>query len=377
MKTHQLTVRFATLDDTDRIARFNERLRLGGSVLSLSIDSDTLAGPPTDGLPRRALMVAEDSKEIRAGVVLYHNQMYVAGTPRRFCWIQMPISEGIVDRSHAMAIVQLIRAAIQYEPLLISLGVGSTTEPWSRFAISLGWKHTFVPFFFYPVDCTRVLRGLRYLERRPNARTAAKIAASIGLGSLASAALALRRSLRREFRAEIEVVGSFGSWADEVFNSSLPDYPALASRNAEALNLVYPLQDKRFTRLRVEQTDGNDMGWVIVCAAQMDNNRYFGDLKVGVLVDGLARAASVPSLLAAGMEYLIAKKVDLIVANWSHTAWTGSMKRLGFFAGPSNYLALVPKEGVGELKSFETPSGMHLTRGDSDGMVSFRRMASY
>jgi hypothetical protein len=377
VKTSQLTVRFATLADAERIARFNERLRLGGSALSLSVHSDALTGPPEDGLPLRSLMVAEDSEEIRAGVVLYHNLMYVAGTPRRFCWIQMPLSEGIVDRSHAMAIVQLMRAAIEYEPLLISLGVGSTTEPWSRFAISLGWKHRFVPFFFYPVDCTRVLRGLRYLETRPRARTGARIAASIGLGALATAALALRRSLRRDFRTEVDVVGSFGSWADEVFSSSLPDYPALASRNSQALNLVYSLKDKRFIRLRVKQTDGNDIGWVIVCAAQMDNNRYFGDLKVGVLVDGLARTASVPAVLAAGVDHLIAKKVDVIVANWSHAAWAKSMKRLGFFSGPSNYLALVPKEGVGQLKAFETLEGMHLTRGDSDGMVSFRRTASY
>lgn len=377
MKAAPIVCRFATPADKTAIAEFNERLVAGGSPVTISTTEECYWGPSTDGLPRRVLMLAAEEHAIRAAVILYHNTMYVDGAARRLCWIQMPISEGIVNRAYSMAIAKLMAAAAQYEPLLISLGVGSLEASWSRFAKSTGWKHGFVPFFFYPVNWTRVLKGLKYLEKRPAAGVGAKIAARLGVGSVAGLAGKTHRALRHRFSIEAEVVSSFNSWADDVFWNALPDYPVVAARDAATLNVVYPPDDRRFERIRVKSAEtGMDVGWIVVCAAKMENNPYFGDLKVGVLVDGMGRSANVPALVAAGVRHLVGAKVDLIVANWSHTAWSQAAARLGFFHGPSNYLALVAKQGSAAVRSFENLGDLHITRGDSDGMVSFRRATS-
>src|SRR6266853_4780947 len=152
MSRHQLTIRFADSTDAQMISRFNARLKAGGSSESIAVQTEDLVGEPTGPLPHRSLMIAEDGAEMRACVLLYHNQLYRDGKPRRICWVQMPLSEGLVDHAHNLAIVHLMKAAVKYEPLLISLGVGSIETQWGRFAKSLGWQHSLVPFFFLPLN---------------------------------------------------------------------------------------------------------------------------------------------------------------------------------------------------------------------------------
>ena len=372
MSRHQLTIRFADSTDAQMISRFNARLKAGGSSESIAVQTEDLVGEPTGPLPHRSLMIAEDGAEMRACVLLYHNQLYRDGKPRRICWVQMPLSEGLVDHAHNLAIVHLMKAAVKYEPLLISLGVGSLETQWGRFAKSLGWQHSLVPFFFLPLNVGRVLTGLGYLRRWPAVRAAAAVASKLGLGALATAMLNVRRSAARRNYA-VEEVSMFESWAAGVFQASLSDYPLVANRNANALNIIYEPRSPRFRRLRVRSSGGgDDIGWVVVNVTPMKNNMYFGDLRVGVIVDGMSSRQMVPVLLAAAVDYLAAEKVDLIVCNWSHPAWIRATRAAGFFKGPSNFLMLVPKEGVPLIPSFETLSLFHVTRGDSDGMVRFQ-----
>ena len=373
----RFTVRPGTVDDEEKLHRFNERLRNGGRKEQISVSSRVLNGPDDPPAPPpvyRRIVIADDGSEVRAAVMLVHQKLSVNGETCPFCWVNMPLSEGLIDRKYAMAIVQMMKSLTRMGPLLLSLGVGAMDETWARFAVSMGWKHAAVPFFFYPVHVSAVLRELRMLKRKAPVKVATQLIRTLGGGALASGVLAVRRKVMARGRAsQAMIVPEFDTWADPVWTTARPDYAVAAWRNSEALNAMYPRDDQRFRRLRVKAKDGCDLGWLVVAVARMENNHHFGNLKVGVVVDGLATAPCATELLSVGLEYLVGEGVDLVVANWSHQIWIDASKQLGFFSGPSNYFLFVAP-GEHPLLTADAPlSKMHLTRGDSDGMVSFRK----
>jgi hypothetical protein len=368
-------VRFATLDDREGIREFNRRLQAGGRVEAMPSADSLLEPLPADALREpvyKRLMIATDDDHVRAGMLLHHHMMSVRGTQQRFCWGIMPVSEGLINRAYALSILRVLKSASEYEPFLISLGVGSTKEPWARVLASCGWKCAPVPFFFLPIRTMRFLT-LPYLQDRRTLKLAATFAAYTGAGAFVGGMLALdRRARMLNAGARAEPVPTFDEWADAIFSRSIPSYAVTAVRNANCLNLVYPSSDHRFVRLRIRsQRDGSDFGWIIVSVAQMEGSRHFGNLKIGVLVDGFGMPAAVSLLISAGIEYLSRNGVDLVLANWSHDSWRTASKRCGFLNAPSTYFLFWPKSKLRLLES-EGLGGMHFTRGDSDGMVNLR-----
>jgi hypothetical protein len=114
-----MNIRFAADDDIPAVARFNRRLREGGRgkeqiTLRPSLPGEARYRPA--GLPvYRRMMIAEDGREVRAAVLLYHNNIFIHGRKRDFCWLDMPISEGIIDCRYSLAIVQLVKGANRKE----------------------------------------------------------------------------------------------------------------------------------------------------------------------------------------------------------------------------------------------------------------------
>ena len=100
----------------------------------------------------------------------------------------------------------------------------------------------------------------------------------------------------------------------------------------------------------------------------MENDKYFGDLHVGCLVDGFGRAEDVPALIVAGVDHLVRRGIDLIVANWSHAAWIRKPppglpplhQQLPFLRLP---------RGAPLLDAPCPLADIHLSRGDNDGTV--------
>jgi hypothetical protein len=367
------TIRFAEASDAPAILRFNNRLQAAGRAEVMPSEPE-LPGEaryrPKGFAVCRRLMIAEDGQEIRAGMMLFHHTLFVRGQEREFCWTHWPISEGLIDHKYSLTIVQILRKALAYQPFLLGLGAGSLDHHWAGIVLRLGWRHAAVPFFFYPVRAGKVLLGLRYLKTRRALRIGAVAAACCGLGLGLTSLLALRRRLAASFSScESSQENSFGEWTDRVFANCLADYGATVSRKATALNIVYPPDNSRFIKLRViRRGTGEDVGWVVVVDTQMSGDKYFGDLRVGTVVDGFGSAVHVPALLRAAVEYLSTKGVDIVVGNFSHAAWVGACRRSGFFAGPSNYYFFV-SPGASPLLEAGCPlPEIHLTRGDSDGV---------
>ena len=378
-----MNIRFAADDDIPAIVRFNHRLRASGreeQISSrLSLPGEARCRPA--GFPvHRRTMIAEDGREVRAAVLLYHNNVFIHGKKRDFCWLDMPISEGIIDRRYSLAIIQLLKAVSRYEPFLMSTGAGPEDKDSFRLLTKFDWRHHVVPFFFYPVKVTKVLLGMSYFKRHAKLRFGALLGAYSGLGAGLSGLLALRRRIDAVLSGyERSVEKTFGAWADRVFEDSLPDYGVAMRSDATTLNILHPPDKPGLTRLRVRrkwakrgagQDAGQDAGWILVANKHMENNHYFGDLKVGTLVDGFGRAADAPALVAAGIDHLAETGADIIVANFSHEAWVKACRRSGMLAGPDSYYHFVSPGGSPLFEDTCPPRAIHMARGHSDGMWS-------
>lgn len=366
----RLDIHVAAAADHAALARLNARLRAGGVSYRLPLDA-ALRGErraPAAGFPVfREMLVASDGEEIRAGLLLYHAALWLDGAERPFCWVQLPVSEGLVDARHALAIVSLLKTVLAQQPLLMSLGIGSLGETYAQVLRRLGWRHAAVPFFVHAVQPARVLRHLPYLRTRPRLALAARLLAGSGAASAAGAGLALlRRRWRAGLRAyEVRVEPRFDEWADRIYQDARPAYGAAVCRDAATLDIRYPRDDTRFLRLRVRQ-GGAEIGWIVVAHTRMSGSRYFGDLHVGTLIDGFGRPAAAATLVRAGLELLAEAGVELVVANWSHEAWQRAARASGFVAGPSNFFLFVSSKGETLLGAGCPLARIHMTRGDND-----------
>jgi hypothetical protein len=379
-----MNIRIVTDDDIPAVARFNQRLREGGrgeEQITLRPELPGEARYRPAGFPvYRRMMIAEDGREVRAALMLYHNNIFIHGKKRDCCWMDMPISEGIIDRRYSLAIIQLLKAASEYQPFLMSTGAGPVDKVSFRILTRLNWRNRAVPFYFYPVKVTNVLLGLSYFKKNAKLRYGALLGAYSGLGAGLSGLLALSRRIAPYLSGyDYSMEKAFDAWADRIFEDCLPDYGAALRSDATALNILYPPDKPGLTRLRVRrkgakhgagQDVGRDVGWILVASKQMKDHRYFGDLKVGTLVDGFGRAANAPALVAAGIDHLAETGADIIVANFSHEAWVKACRRSGMLAGPDSYYHFVSPGGSPLFEDTCPPRDIHMARGHSDGMWS-------
>ena len=370
-----MNIRFADDTDLDALGRLNLRLREGGrqEQISLATKLPGEASYTHESLPvYRRIMVADDGQEIRAAALLYHGSISIQGVTRNFCWLDMPISEGIVDRRFSSAIVHLMRSALKYQPFLLAIGGATPGTEAHRFFLGLGWKASAVPFLFYPVRLTKVLLGLNYIKNNPKLRYPALICAYSGLAAVGTGVSSLRRHFGSPLSAyQVSLEETFGDWADGVFEDAVSDYSAAVRSNATALNIHYPPDDPRYIRIRVkERSSGRDVGWLVVLNKQMNDNKYFGDLKVGTLANGFGRTADVPVLISAGLDYLAQAGSDLVVGNFSHRAWIAAARRLNMLSGPTNFYFFASR-GASPLMEESLPvQDIHLVRGHADGVFS-------
>jgi hypothetical protein len=370
-----MEIRFAEDGDLDAVIRFNHRLRAGGREEQITLQP----GLPGEARHRpagfpvyRRMMIAEDGREIRAAMLLYHHNVFIEGEKRDFCWADMPVSEGIIDRKYSLAIIQLMKRATAYQPFLMTMGVGTPEVEAFRFLVKLGWRWSLAPFFFYPVRVSKTLLGLRYFKERPKLRYAALLGAFSGAGAGLSGLLSLRRRLASALSAcQSSEESVFDYWADRIFKDALPEYAAAIRSDAATLNIVYPPDDPGYTRLRVRRKGSNeDVGWIVVAIKQMKKNHHFGDLKVGTLADGFGRVADATELVDAGINYLAEAGVDIIIANFLHSAWARACRRAGMITGPSNYNLFVSPGGPLLGEGSCPPQEIHVARGHGDGMVA-------
>jgi hypothetical protein len=353
---------------------FNVRLLEGGVFHEFQFhESPTCAWLPK--LENRRIyqeyFVAAEGGAVRGGYVLKHQPFSFRGEIRNLPFYHGPISEGLFNKKYASVGALLTRHALKAQPMLFALGMGGWEQPLPRMLQAMRWKMFEVPFYFYVARPFRFLRQIRPLRSNPLKTAAAEMAAWSGVGWLAVRAL---QAIRRRAPAgasgiSTAVVCDFGDWADQLWESCHAKYSLVALRNRETLEILYPRDDSKFRRLVVRR-DEKLLGWAVLLDTTMRDHKYFGDLRVGSIVDCFADPGDAAIIAAQALADLKARGVDLIVSNQSNKAWGAGLRTAGFLQGPSNFLFAASPQLAARLDPFEAHQGeMHFNRGDGDGPI--------
>jgi hypothetical protein len=359
------------------VAEFNQRLRQAGADENMVF----YRWAEPRWLPRSAgsriyseFFVAVDGEIVRGGYALKTQEFFFPdGQIRSIGYYHHPLSEGIVNRAHAIVGTLLLRDAMQRAPLLYCLGMGGYTNPLPQMLVRLGWAHCLVPFFFHVVNASRFLRNMETLRSSASRRFLLDLAAYCGAGWAGSKLFQSYRALVAPRLVDAERCEVAGFEASDVaasvqalWEQARQTCSFTAVRDAEALRILYPAAETHLTRIVMER-DGAVIGWAVVGERRKDEK--YGNMRVGSIVDCFALPGEMFSLVRGATHTLQRQGFDLILSNQSHQAWGEAFKAAGYLPGPSNFIFAASKKLAELLTPFEQVRlTMHLTRADGDGL---------
>ena len=369
LATRRLTVEPFTTRRLSAVRAFNRRLEAGGAGWRFPEEPRPDWLPPEPGSEVfQELFLLLEGEAVRGAYALKHQAVSLRGEIRRVGNLYMPLSEGTINRAYSLVGARLFSDAVQRESLLFALGLGGGSAQITGLVRALGWQLYRVPFFFKVVHARRFLRQIRYLRTTPLRSRLLDLAAFSGAGwAAATAANALlTRRPRGENSIDVEVVDSFGSWADDVWRQCAARYSFVAVRSSAVLNRLYPAARTDLLRLKVKRA-GKVIGFAVVQDEHSLPSESLGQMRVGTVMDGLALPEDAEHVMWLAARLLEERGVDLIISNQSHPAWGAALRRAGFMVGPSNCLFAADKRLAGLIKNVDSEaSELHLNRGDGD-----------
>lgn len=364
-------IRPYTEDWVPAVKAFNRRLLQAGAALSFPDSHVPKWLPKVNGcqLYHEYYLATEDDA-VRGAYILKYQPFLVGGQVVSLAQFRLPISEGQIDKQFASLGAQLYLDALRKHPHLFTIGIGGYHETFAKLLISAGWSTCAVPFYFRVLRPARFLRNIVYLRTSLPRRLALDAMAASGLGTLAVHAyqyLRTRKQPKDTSQFAYSEVPAFAAWADDVWQVAQGGYSLIAVRNAEILNLLYPASDPRWTRLKVTAGD-RVVGWAVLLNIPMQGHNYFGNMRVGSLVDCLAVGGMESKVTRAAMDYLKRHDSDIVVTNQSHMQWCSALEAAGLYQGPSNFIFAASKKVSAVLQPFEEQKDrVHMTRGDGSG----------
>ena len=314
--------------------------------------------------------LALENDHVRGGFLLQEQPCDIAGETRWCANIQMPISEGLVDRKFSFVATRMLQILLRARPFVFAVGMGHLEAPFARFLSAMKWRVALVPFRFF------VFRPARFLLeiQRLHSSTARSIAANFGAWSgLGAPAILAAQRLRRRHAADL-IADRIYQWEDQT-SSLWSQYRAglsfAAVRDGETLPLFLDLKDRRLSAYRLTDQGGTLRGWIVLQVTAMDKNQHFGSLRVATLLDGVCAPMFERAAVGAAVACARDQGADLILLNQQHRRWIMASDENGFWEGPSNYvLATSPRltEQIGAVDPEFTK--VYISRSDGDGRVN-------
>jgi hypothetical protein len=265
--------------------------------------------------------VLSEKDSIRGCYIFKHQDFSFCDVIRSIGFWHWPISEGMVNNKYSWVASRMLGTALKAQPLIYGLAMNDQV---TRLLTTLGWSVCRVPFYF-KVNCPeRFLREIRVLRKTKARRLIANLGAGTGIGGLALKILQNGRQVGGARDERAEVVRGFSDWADDLWNACKGRYAMIAVRDSESLNILYPANSSRFLSYKVT-AGGVVLGWAVLLDTQMRNNKHFGNLRVGSIVDCLAVPEQAVAVVRAVTKVLEMRGTDLIVSNQSHAAWCAAL----------------------------------------------------
>jgi hypothetical protein len=356
------------------VAEFNQRLRQGGEDENMAFYRWALPRwlpHSADSRIYNEYFVAVDGGVVRGGYALKTQEFWFPdGQMRSIAYYHHPLSEGIVNKAHAIVGTLLLRDAMQRAPLLYCLGMGGYDHPLPQMLIRLGWAHCPVPFYFRVVNPSRFLKNIQALRSSASRKILLDLAAYSGTGWAGSKLFqgyhALLAPADTADCVEVDAFDADTKSLQSVWEQARQTGSFTAVRSADALHVLYPPAQKHLTRLVVKR-NGTAIGWAVVGERRKDAK--YGNMRVGSVVDCFALPGSWFSVVRCATQTLERQGFDLILSNQSHQAWGNAFKAAGYLTGPSNFIFAASKKLAELLAPFEAVRPrMHLTRADGDGL---------
>jgi hypothetical protein len=165
-----------------------------------------------------------------------------------------------------------------------------------------------------------------------------------------------------------ELAEEFSDFADDLWQQNKDFYSIVALRDQHLLNQIYPKTSPEFHRLKISK-NGVCIGWVVMLCTQMSNDKYFGNLKLGTLIDAFSAPHDAELLIHEAVKYLKKQNAGLIVVNHTHLIWGKHFQKNGFLKGPSNFIFGISKRIKEYYPGKIDFENSFLMRGDGDGPI--------
>ena len=352
------------------VHEFNARLKAAGAAVRFP-ERHVSKGTANTAIYREYFLATENTSTVRGGYVLQHQRFSFKGEILSIAFYQFPLSEGVINKAYSLIGIQLLTNAQKRQPLLFALGMGGFDEPLPRMLKIMGWRMYAIPFYFKVNRPVRFLRNIAALRRTKLQRILVDAMAKTGLG-WSGIKLLQALSQRNDFNpksSDVETVNEFSGWSDELWALCKSEYSMIAVRDSLVLNTLYPTDNDKFLRLKVKDK-GKVIGWCVALDTPMSNHKFFGNMRVGSIIDCLAAPEDALKVIEVATKFLEKRAVDIIVSNQSHAAWSLALRNAGFLKGPSNFIFAASKALTEKLDPFDiNKEATHLNRGDGDGPI--------
>lgn len=375
----QFNIQPFTADHKGAVQAFNQRIAAGTQALRLPETPEWDRFPPTQPpsltLRHEPYLVMEGS-EVRGGYFLQPQGFWLQQQTQELASYQISISESVVDRRYGLVGVLMLKDALARQPRMFALGMGGRDREVAKLFEAMNWTLVECPFFFRVNRPFRFLRHTQFLRRTASRRLLMDALAFSGAGWLAIRALHAIRGAARRAPSDVTCspLAKFADAAeavDAIWEQSKTQCEMIGVRDAGHLDALYADQFRPFQRLMISRR-GSAVGWAVLLIKDMVANRHFGELKVGTIVDGLAVPGEERVVAEQATEWLRKEGADLMVTNQLHEVWRDAFETNGYLQGPSNFIFGVSPALHAELAPLEqSAKRIHMTRGDSDGLINF------
>lgn len=358
-----------TSEFVERAKEFNNRLRAREKTEFL-LDEQT-PRPQPDGISIRNFhYLAADQDAVRGGLLIVNYPAWLGDEGEiTVLNYREPLSEGIIDSKYSLLGLRLLKFVEKQGRYIFALGMGSETAPFTRILKSAGWSVRPVPFWFRVLRAGRFLRELQLLKSTRARALMARAAALTGAGKTGITVLQAK-SYAASVSARMlsaEPVNIWDSWADELWDRARSQFSFAVRRDRKTLTDLYQLGRDRSQCVLVRKS-GEPVGWIAFQISEMRDDKYFGNMRVGTILDSVSVQDSARGCLALSMQELKRQGADLVVANEPHSRWIEAFRGAGFLTARSNYI-LATSKALTEAISRQANGWerIHLSRGDGDG----------
>lgn len=361
----------------EQVRRFNARLRAANIDPAFLLSQSGFPQRPEDPLEKKPnasftkrQFLALDGEDVRGGFLLQEQACEIAGKTHWCANIQMPISEGLVDRKFSHVAMQMLQLLLRVRPFVFAVGMGSTEAPFAKLLAAMKWRVSLVPFRFYVFRPARFLLEIRPLHSSRAKALIANLCAWSGLGPVAILGIQ-QAGTRSAASLSCSQIHKWDHRTSSLWSAYRSGCSFAAIRDESSLPFFLDLADSGLSAYQLSDRAGAIHGWIALQVTSMRDNKNFGSLHVATLLDAVCESGFERAVVRAAVACARDQGADVLITNQQHHHWIAACAENGFWKGPSNYVLATSPHLTQQISTVDPSFGkVHLSRADGDGRLN-------